>query len=479
MRRIWVCIVATTIACGKGDKTDKTDKGVTPDDNPVAAAQLDLVKVDDDKLVASWKEFAHPYAFVWVTKGGLDVVLLADERWDGGIPAGTRKHVDNPRDLLKTLDPVAADIAKNADLDDPPPPPPEDEPSGGTGTAMVLEEGKMGKKDSDRAEGQYKMKDSDRAEGQYKMKKVTEDPQLARQQAIEQARAAGILGASAVRGGGAFASIDDTSIAVAPLERLHDPAVIVAPSPGAPGSAIPKVLMETRGGAIAVANHGKLALLAVGYAPLRDSTVYTDPPAGWFEVHVAADGVHVVDSAKAAQTVIAWKGGALDGAALTYALAGKGPAVDVLVADGPTAQQLIDTLVALGGKHARLGVLPGTSEERIEKIKKSAVPMTSVGQPNANGDLDKAIIRRYVKRDLNKIQYCYEKMLLAKPGLKGTVTVQFFIAPTGKVESAKATGVDDAVSSCVAEAIKAIEFPKPKGGGGVQVNYPFTFRPAP
>jgi hypothetical protein len=26
--------------------------------------------------------------------------------------------------------------------------------------------------------------------------------------------------------------------------------------------------------------------------------------------------------------------------------------------------------------------------------------------------------------------------------------------------------------------IHAIEFPKPKGGGGVQVNYPFTFRPA-
>jgi hypothetical protein len=25
--------------------------------------------------------------------------------------------------------------------------------------------------------------------------------------------------------------------------------------------------------------------------------------------------------------------------------------------------------------------------------------------------------------------------------------------------------------------IKGIEFPKPKGGGGVQVNYPFTFRP--
>jgi len=64
--------------------------------------------------------------------------------------------------------------------DDPPPPEDEDE-AGGTGTALALDEGKMGKKDSDRAEGQYKMR------------KDTEDPQLARQQAIDQARAAGIM----------------------------------------------------------------------------------------------------------------------------------------------------------------------------------------------------------------------------------------------------------------------------------------------
>ena len=75
----------------------------------------------------------------------------------------------------------------------PPPPEEEDKPddgadeSGGTGTAMALDEGKMGKKDSDRAEGQYKMQ------------KTNEDPQLARQQAIERPRTAGILGSTALR----------------------------------------------------------------------------------------------------------------------------------------------------------------------------------------------------------------------------------------------------------------------------------------
>ena len=105
----------------------------------------------------------------------------------------------------------------------------------------------------------------------------------------------------------------------------------------------------------------------------------------------------------------------------------------------------------------------------------SAVPTVSIGQPNAQGDLDKAIIRRYIKRNLQKIQYCYEKQLLAKPTLTGTVQSQFFITPNGTVQSSTASGVDNEVASCVAAVIKDIEFPKPKGGGSVQVNYPFIF----
>ncbi len=51
--------------------------------------------------------------------------------------------------------------AQAASNEEPSPPEEDDwgeDESGGTGTAMALEEGKMGKKDSDRAEGQYKMK---------------------------------------------------------------------------------------------------------------------------------------------------------------------------------------------------------------------------------------------------------------------------------------------------------------------------------
>ncbi len=67
--------------------------------------------------------------------------------------------------------------------------------SGGTGTAMALVEGKMGKRDDDRAEGQYKMQ------------KSAEDPQLAREQAIEQARSSGILGSLELTTGNAAPAI--------------------------------------------------------------------------------------------------------------------------------------------------------------------------------------------------------------------------------------------------------------------------------
>jgi hypothetical protein len=54
--------------------------------------------------------------------------------------------------------------------------------------------------------------------------------------------------------------------------------------------------------------------------------------------------------------------------------------------------------------------------------------------------------------------------------------VQFFITPNGNVTGSVGSGFDGKVSTCVAEVVGRIEFPKPRGGGGVQVNYPFNFR---
>jgi hypothetical protein len=105
------------------------------------------------------------------------------------------------------------------------------------------------------------------------------------------------------------------------------------------------------------------------------------------------------------------------------------------------------------------------------------VPQTKAGTPTTQGDdLDHAILRRYIRRNMNKIAYCYERALIDRPTLAGSVTVTFTITADGKVTDAKATGLAG-VSACVACVIGAIEFPKPNNEASVGVTYPFTFAP--
>jgi hypothetical protein len=105
------------------------------------------------------------------------------------------------------------------------------------------------------------------------------------------------------------------------------------------------------------------------------------------------------------------------------------------------------------------------------------IPCAGIKRPCyvAKGGLDKSIVRRYVKRALPKIQFCYEKELLASPQLAGEVTTSFLIGLDGKVQESNASGVSVAVASCVNEVIRAIEFPRAQDGA-TEVHYPFTFR---
>ncbi len=357
--------------------------------------------------------------------------------------------------------------------DDPPPPPEEDE-SGGTGTAMALDEGKMGKKDSDRAEGQYKMQ------------KNQDDPQLARQQAIEQARAAGILGSPTGSPGGAFASLTrgvpnedgmpsrnaDIGGAVRPdgtFDRLRAMIVI---APTAKASTLIEIVRVTEG-AIAVVHDGKVRPFNLDFG-LRDRAVDESPR--WLEVRVSSKGfvVEAVPDKPFETTALDQLGATLDKARTTRGYDPDAP-VDVLVDPDVDVQHLVDVLAALEVAHVKAIGIGGPLSAEALAARGHRTPATALGQPNAQGDLDKALIRKTVKGAKAKLTYCYEKALISDPSLKGTVQVQFFITPKGKVASAAGNGVSPEVSGCVADVIKSLTFPKPKGGGGVQVNYPFTF----
>lgn len=107
-----------------------------------------------------------------------------------------------------------------------------------------------------------------------------------------------------------------------------------------------------------------------------------------------------------------------------------------------------------------------------------APSIDAANQERVHGRLDRDIVRGYVQNASARIRYCYTKELRKKPTLQGTVVVTFQIGPHGRVISASARGVHANVAACVRDSILAVQFPRVPGGGVVDVQYPFTFRPA-
>src|SRR5690606_37446250 len=97
---------------------------------------------------------------------------------------------------------------------------------------------------------------------------------------------------------------------------------------------------------------------------------------------------------------------------------------------------------------------------------------------SAEDGRDASIIRRYLRRHLDRIRHCYERELLGSPGLAGTVVAEFQISPQGAVLSSQGQGMNDEVASCVAGVIQAIPSPRSASSTFVAVRDPFTFRPA-
>jgi len=253
--------------------------------------------------------------------------------------------------------------------------------SGGTGTAMMHEEGKMGKKESTRKSGQYAME------------KVQETPQVAKQKQLDEARQAGALGVLKAQQGGAFASLTGTGDFSSGLDDQNVYGGLWGDEVG-----------EMQG----------------GYGFGRSGT----GPGG------GGTGLGTIGTGR-------------------YGTIGHGSGTG--------------RGYGVGGGRGSMGG------------RGSPVPKVRIGQAQATGDLDKAIIRRYIQRNRRKIKNCYDRQLLVNSKLKGTVRASFTIMPAGNVINSSASGVSGAVSSCVAQVIGLIHFPKPKGGGVVNVKYPFRF----
>lgn len=94
------------------------------------------------------------------------------------------------------------------------------------------------------------------------------------------------------------------------------------------------------------------------------------------------------------------------------------------------------------------------------------------------GRLPSEAISAVIQKAMPCFLLCYEVALDSQPGLRGQITTRFMISPTGRVASAEVkqnTIKAESVGKCVVEVTNGLTFPQPKGGGPVQVTYPFSF----
>jgi TonB family protein len=126
-----------------------------------------------------------------------------------------------------------------------------------------------------------------------------------------------------------------------------------------------------------------------------------------------------------------------------------------------------------------LGDPEGRGQGAGRRIAAQAVVVPQ-GDPAIEGALTKEEIDAVIKQNLAQIRACYERNLQGNRGLAGRVKVAFVIVSTGRVSSSEVVSSDlnnGATEGCIRDVIRRWQFPLPRGGGIVNVNYPFVFTP--
>ncbi len=409
----------------------------------------------------------------WAGLGSPDLAKSAKPVKQDNIEAATKEaEVIGAEAILKNgkLD-LELDVGSTEDTatrhgaanqDDPPPPPEEDKPddgndeSGGTGTAMALDEGKMGKKDG---------------------AKPAKMPGSA---ARRPSAFASLVGPNKSSGWGT-ASLppgtlpDPVSIVVGEIvaaDSLNRLSAVLLATPTMKATNLIKAIVLSNG-AIAVNQHGAVRALRLSFEPPRDTPFVesSDDRERWIEVRVKRDGaaIEVVPDVPAA---IAFTAGKLDikalGAAITAARTKRkldaAVPVDVLVDGDVDAQELVDALVALeaaGVKGVGLGDAPPPNQLALRGHR---IPTAHFGRPKIEtGEIAVNPLRGELEDDHAAVLACYTTALAATD-FDAKLSVAFDVAASGKVSNLKITGAEPAVATCVANALGTLSLPKLKSG---------------
>ena len=103
------------------------------------------------------------------------------------------------------------------------------------------------------------------------------------------------------------------------------------------------------------------------------------------------------------------------------------------------------------------------------------------------GSLSREMIRGTIRVHINEIRACYETGLTQDGALSGRVVISFIIGADGHVSTSEIANstmsprgaITDAMERCIRDAVRTFVFPRPEGGGGVLVNYPFILDSEP
>jgi outer membrane biosynthesis protein TonB len=96
------------------------------------------------------------------------------------------------------------------------------------------------------------------------------------------------------------------------------------------------------------------------------------------------------------------------------------------------------------------------------------------------GKVDALTVRKKIKKDLPKINRCYESALRYEPELAGKVSVRFAVVRKGYVKGVHVvenTMGNDQVERCVTRVVRAIRFPSRRTGKSLRFTFPFVFAP--
>jgi outer membrane biosynthesis protein TonB len=98
----------------------------------------------------------------------------------------------------------------------------------------------------------------------------------------------------------------------------------------------------------------------------------------------------------------------------------------------------------------------------------------------AYGKVDAFVVRQTIRKDLPKINRCYESALRYEPELAGKVKVRFAVVRKGYVKGVRVvenTTGHPGVERCVARVVGAIRFPTRRYGKALSFTFPFVFAP--